>query len=198
MDAFLYERNYFIYALHIFYQLPFEATFTEEKERILLKRKGIADTCEVSFWKNHVIEMVVMHEETMIYYLHFEFIDFRGAKSIFDDFFAYCKEHYCDKKYDVLICCSGGYTSTLFAEGVKKEAEKRHSRVTISSGYYSHMQWQDIDKQYDLILLAPQIGYLLAKHQNCGCIQTIPTNLYATYSYGKVFDLIDQQLNIAS
>lgn len=198
MDTFLYETNYLIYAMHIFYQLPFEAELIKEKERILLKSKNLPDVCEISFWKNNVIEIVIEQAKDMIYYLHFEFLTFQGAKSIFDDFFIYCKERYIDKKYEVLICCSGGFTSTLFAEGVKEEARRRKSQVIISSGCYNHMQWQEVEKQYDLVLLAPQIAYLLSNHKNCPWIKAIPTNLYATYNYRKVLDLIDQQINVTN
>ena len=74
MDTFLYETNYLIYAMHIFYQLPFEAELIKEKERILLKSKNLPDVCEISFWKNNVIEIVIEQAKDMIYYLHFEFL----------------------------------------------------------------------------------------------------------------------------
>lgn len=192
MDEFLYECNFIIYAYYIFYQLPFEADLTKEKDRILIKSRTLPNDCEISFWLNHVIETVITQNENIVYYLHFEFISFKKTNPIFDDFFNYIKEHDYDKKFEVLICCSGGFTSSFFAEGLKKEAKRRQSNVIIHSGCYSHIQWQNIDKQYDLILLAPQIGYLLTEHQNCSCIKTIPTNLYATCNYGKVFDLIYQ------
>lgn len=57
---------------------------------------------------------------------------------------------------NVLVLCAGGGTSGLLANALNKAAAEHHKPVTAAAGSYgAHM---DIMKEYDLVILAPQVA----------------------------------------
>ena len=57
---------------------------------------------------------------------------------------------------NVLVLCAGGGTSGLLANALNKAAEEYHVPVKAAAGGYgAHM---DIMKEYQLIILAPQVA----------------------------------------
>lgn len=68
------------------------------------------------------------------------------AKSV-DDF---------TEQTNVLVLCAGGGTSGLLANALNQAAAEHHKPVTAAAGSYgAHM---DIMKEYDLVILAPQVA----------------------------------------
>lgn len=57
---------------------------------------------------------------------------------------------------NVLVLCAGGGTSGLLANALNQAAAEHHKPVTAAAGSYgAHM---DIMKEYDLVILAPQVA----------------------------------------
>lgn len=60
------------------------------------------------------------------------------------------------KQTNVLVLCAGGGTSGLLANALNQAAAEHHKPVTAAAGSYgAHM---DIMKEYDLVILAPQVA----------------------------------------
>ena len=55
----------------------------------------------------------------------------------------------------MLVLCAGGGTSGLLANALNKAAEEYNVPVKAAGGYGAHM---DIMKDYQLIILAPQVA----------------------------------------
>lgn len=61
-----------------------------------------------------------------------------------------------DQQTNVLVLCAGGGTSGLLANALNKAAAEHNQPVTAAAGSYgAHM---DIMKEYDLVILAPQVA----------------------------------------
>lgn len=64
--------------------------------------------------------------------------------------------HDITEQTNVLVLCAGGGTSGLLANALNKAAAEHHKPVTAAAGSYgAHM---DIMKEYDLVILAPQVA----------------------------------------
>lgn len=63
---------------------------------------------------------------------------------------------YITEQTNVLVLCAGGGTSGLLANALNQAAAEHHKPVTAAAGSYgAHM---DIMKEYDLVILAPQVA----------------------------------------
>lgn len=61
-----------------------------------------------------------------------------------------------NQQTNVLVLCAGGGTSGLLANALNKAAAEHNQPVTAAAGSYgAHM---DIMKEYDLVILAPQVA----------------------------------------
>ncbi|MDP4460824.1 lactose-specific PTS transporter subunit EIIC [Staphylococcus hyicus] len=64
--------------------------------------------------------------------------------------------HDITEQTNVLVLCAGGGTSGLLANALNQAATEHHKPVTAAAGSYgAHM---DIMKEYDLVILAPQVA----------------------------------------
>ncbi|MDP4469091.1 lactose-specific PTS transporter subunit EIIC [Staphylococcus hyicus] len=64
--------------------------------------------------------------------------------------------HDITEQTNVLVLCAGGGTSGLLANALNQAAAEHHKPVTAAAGSYgAHM---DIMKEYDLVILAPQVA----------------------------------------
>jgi PTS system cellobiose-specific IIB component len=180
MDEFLNDIQYAVFIQYVYQHLN-QSTMTRDKFGILIENHDYHYT--VFFTRNKIMEYQVKEEENISYYLHCHFVNFLNATQLFHDFLTYLNKFIPLK---VLICCSSALTSSYLVEGLKEYAQSHHENISYTACSYNRI----LEAEYDLILLAPQIGYLrkqLPKDMN---IKVIPTQLYATYDYGKITDMI--------
>lgn len=188
MDLFLSNINYLIYLKYVYYHFPIKSIIKHLDKRIVIQDKN--EILQVTFWDNQVIELQVNDDKQLNYYLHFEFNNFEKANKLFEDFVVfYSNSQLCQSR--VLICCSGGLTSSYFAEGLKNYAKMNAINIQVEACSYTSIN-QNVD-DYDLVLLAPQIHYLLPKYKQYANIELMPTNIYATYNYFKALNLIQNK-----
>lgn len=182
MDVFLREINYQIFKRYVYYCLPKSKIKNNQFGTILIHNQLY---CQIFFTNQFVIELSIEKNNKPFYYLHFEFIDFSNAIQLFHDFMEYLIPH---DPIKVLICCSSALTSSYLVEELKKYIQKNHENINITASSFHHIY--EKSKDNDLILLAPQVGYLAKKYACSFNIQVIPTNIYATYNYSKIVEMI--------
>ena len=119
-----------------------------------------------------VMELSIEKDHQPYYYLHFEFVDFSNAIQLFHDFMEYLLPK---KTIKVLICCSSALTSSYLVEKLKEYIQVNHENIDIEASSFHHIHEKGINN--DLILLAPQVGYLSKKYANTFNVQVIPTKI---------------------
>lgn len=188
MDYFLNDVDYLIYSKYIYYCFPKGSIIEYEDDCILIKNNDYH--FQVTLWDTKIIELQSFRNYTIDYYLHFEFKDFLKANHLFHEFISFCKKKY-ENTIRILICCTGGYTSTYFAEGLKKYIQNHYQNIKIDACSYTIIENRIYN--YDLILLAPQIHYLYTQYIKYTHIFMIPTNIYATYNYHEALNIIQEK-----
>ena len=138
----------------------------------------------LQFQKHYSINTVESYQRSLN-----EFIDFLNAIHLFHDFMEWL---FPKKTIKVLICCSSALTSSYLVEELKEYIQKNHENIDIEASSFHHICEKGKDKQ--LILLAPQVGYLAKKYTSSFNIQVIPTNIYATYNYSKIVEMIKSSI----
>lgn len=100
----------------------------------------------------------------------------------------------------LLLSCSGGMSSSLIAEGLENEAQKRGLKdVKVDAVGADEVADYLNDDKYDAVLLAPQAVYRKdsiaaeAKDHSIPFI-LIPRNLYSPLGSSKLFDIVKQKL----
>lgn len=133
--------------------------------------------------------------EEPLFFLHFELQDMDHAKELFVQMIQSLKKAGENVKVKVLLSCTSGFTTSYFADRLNTAAD------TLSLDYsFSAVSYTDLfeaAQDQDVILLAPQIGYLLKKARKVlkdQIVLQIPADVFASYNVTKVFDLIREQL----
>jgi len=131
-----------------------------------------------------------------VFFLHFEIKDLDHAKDLFTQMTASLKKAGEDTKVKVLLSCTSGFTTSFFADKLNGAAETLGLEYEFSAVPYNELFEAAQDK--DVILLAPQIGYLFKKAQEVlkdKVIIQIPANVFASYNVTQTVNLIKEELD---
>lgn len=196
MDVFLKECHYEI--LYYWFKNHIPVTLKESKNKWAHSLSGSFEKyhIDISFYKNGVIEETIndLTNGDVIYYIHFLFLNFYQSTKILKDFLGYLQS-LMSPQIKIMICCSCGLTSSLFAENLQENFQKQHINASIEACDINTIQNRPQD--YELILLTPQVHYykpqlLQLIHKP---IVTIPTTDFACHNYGNIISIIDSYLS---
>jgi cellobiose-specific phosphotransferase system component IIB len=122
------------------------------------------------FSEPNILELSIYDEDKKetTFYLHFELYEEKEgeAKYFIRSFFkALQKEadldplvaYSCEHTKKILLCCTGGLSSYLFASMMQEYLESIHSNMHVDAVGIAKVD--DIASQYDLILMAPSVSY---------------------------------------
>lgn len=84
----------------------------------------------------------------------------------------------------VLMVCSGGMSSSMIVDAVKKEAEKENFNLEIKAVGTETFENQIID--YDLGLAAPQVRHRLDKFKEVGAAANKPVDVIDPMGYTPI------------
>ncbi|MBO6047243.1 MAG: ROK family protein, partial [Erysipelotrichaceae bacterium] len=93
----------------------------------------------------------------------------------------------------ILLSCTGGLTTSLFATQLNDGAKVMGFDYEFDAISYTNLY--EKGKQYDVLLLAPQIAYKKAEVSKVfprQIVATIPGVIFATYNVASTFELIKQ------
>ena len=144
-----------------------------------------------------VVEFTIVSnkDETVKFYLHFELKDEGHAKQLYDEMvetLVALKNH---KTIEVLLSCSAGLTTSMFAQMLNETAQSLHLDYHFNAVSYLNI-YEEIEK-YDAVMIAPQIGYMLKKLQDTlpdKLVLQIPTALFAAYDAFQTIQFIQDEL----
>ncbi|GAF40883.1 hypothetical protein FC83_GL001499 [Agrilactobacillus composti DSM 18527 = JCM 14202] len=101
---------------------------------------------------------------------------------------------------NILLSCSGGMSSSIIAQGLVDAAKKRGQTITVDPTGTDSVA-DDLDnKNYDIVLLAPQSVYRKAAieaeaKEHDKQFLMIPRTMYNPIQASALLDLIEQSLH---
>lgn len=143
--------------------------------------KACPDTCSVyfcsdpyrgriHFHEHNVVELAIEDNRTdeNVFYLHFEMTDMKIIVDHIRSFFHFLCGHTEEVSLDaskvssheqlkILLSCTAGLTTSYFAYLMQEALAPLKENITIDA--VSYLDLDQVQQDYDIILLAPQIAY---------------------------------------
>ena len=141
----------------------------------------------------NIIELSVTNTFTneIEFYLHFQMKTMKHAIELFHEMLESIHKLIHRPITKILLSCSGGMTTSFFAEKMNEAAKLLYLNFEVSAIGYN--QLYNVGGDYDVIMLAPQISYMHAKVQEIlkdQVVIKIPPQVFAKYDVGKTLGII--------
>lgn len=138
-----------------------------------------------------IIEESIVKKEENIFYLFYSFQDYAYGKKMFSLLIDYLSHQKHKKTHKILLSCSGGMTTSYFKSRMKEYLSLRHLHYEIDAAAVEDIDY--IADEYDLILIAPQVRYLLSHIKQIAphChVEPIDPAVFASYNCTKLYEQI--------
>ncbi len=146
---------------------------------------------------NTIVEfsMISYKDNSSKFYLHFELVDENHAKQLYDEMVETLVNLQNEKTLRILLSCSAGLTTGMFAEMLQSTASMLGLDYEFNAVSYLNIYEEAND--YDVILIAPQIGYMLNRLKDTltdKLVLQIPTTIFAQYDALEAIKYIQSEL----
>ena len=198
MNEFLREINAIMFKQWILYQQFDSITISLEdtNENVVVVQSKCAKGL-ISFHEMGIIELSV---DNLIngeneFYLHFQFNTFEHAMHLFEEMVDCIKNIIEKPVLKVLLSCSSGLTTSLYAEMLKEAAGVLNLDMEFNAVAVSELATEA--KNYDVIMLAPQIAYQYNKMKAMlknRLVLNIPPQIFAKYDAGAGIQFLQEEL----
>ncbi|MBO6047447.1 MAG: ROK family protein [Erysipelotrichaceae bacterium] len=154
---------------------------------------------EVNFYQFETLtcELKIMDKnDENTFYLHFELKDFEHAVDLFHEMIDTLEKMKDARAIEAMLCCSSGLTTSFFAEKLNETAKMLSLDIHFTADSYTELYHLAADK--DVILLAPQIGYLYNEASQIlkdKIVIRVPGAIFGTYDAPAMIDLVRQSVN---
>ncbi len=171
-------------------------SISEDPDHTLHFRSGFGDM-EIRFYDGNIVEISIVRKKDaqLRYYLHFELKKEAHARDMFNDMLEALYSLRDEKTLQVLLSCTSGATTSYLAGKLNQIAEQDQLDWHFSAVPY--LQLIENAQKADLILIAPQIGYLKKKIE-CALpdklVTQIPTSLFSAFDAAGTIDYVKQLL----
>lgn len=135
-------------------------------------------------------------DDAVKFYLHFELNDEEHAKQLYDEMVETLLHLKDEKTLKILLSCSAGLTTAMFAENLKSVAEMLGLDYQFDAVSYLSI-YEEVEK-YDVVLIAPQIGYMLNRLKESlpdKLVLQIPTAAFASYDALATLKFVQTELD---
>lgn len=183
MDYFYRTENIEVFRKWVYYQVKNDSRLTLKQTNSQTYHICYQDkVASFVIWPIGVIEETIYDGNELLFYLHYQFYDFHFATDLFYRMIDKLTESGNIKKRKILLCCTGGMTTSYFAEKMNKycELNKMMYQIDATAVYRLDEFYQD----YEMILIAPQLRYKvieLSQKYKPIIVQSIDPVIFATY-----------------
>jgi len=152
---------------------------------------------EIHFYDMNIVEFRILSikSEENIFYLHFQLNDRKHAEELFHEMMTALVSYNEEQTVKVLLCCTSALTTSYFAEQLNNAAKILSLNYIFEAVSYDRVYEKGL--YYDIILLAPQIGFQQKKIHNAMKeipILTIPAGIFGRYDTGAMINLVQKTL----
>ncbi len=134
-----------------------------------------------------------------IFFLHFELKDEDHARKLVMEMISCLIAENSRRTASVLLSCTSGMTTSFFAEKLNETAALLSMDIHYDAVSLSRLYTEGF--KYDMILLAPQIGYQLKKIKEIFApkpVIMIPAQVFASYNGGELNRIVNEELRKAA
>ncbi len=195
MDEFLNDIYTSVYKQWIIGHHSQNYTITQKNENTIYID---TDYChgEVNFFDNNIIALNVKNltNGNTEFFLHFQMQSMNHAVELFNEMIEVVKKLVEKPQRTVLLSCTSGLTTTYFAQQLNDAANILNIEYSFDATPYADLY--DKGRDYDIILLAPQIAYLQPKVQEVlrdKMVLQIPASMFAKYDTGETLTFIQEE-----
>ena len=138
------------------------------------------------------------HDDTTLFYLHFEFGDEERAQRLFTEMLDVLAKRIGSEVQHVLLCCSCGMTTTFFANKLNELAAEHDLKFDFCAKPIEEAKRSGTT--YIAVLLAPQVGHQLREVREAlpgVIVLELPASLFGTYDANGVLELLMHALKKA-
>lgn len=197
MDEFLRDIHTSLFREWILIQPVEGYEMKEESKKIIFTTPYCH--AEVIFNNHNLIELSVTNLVTdrIEFYLHFQMHTLSHAISLYTQMIQ-CVMHLINEPpVRVLLTCTSGLTTGMFASQLNEAALLLAKNYEFDAIAYHELY--DIVKNYDVILVAPQVNSKKAKLETCfknKTVMAIPPDIFAKYNTGALLEFLDEHLSL--
>ncbi len=154
-------------------------------------------TARINFYPDQIVEISITSAKTdeIKYYLHFQLVDDEHTRQLFYEMEEALDKLRYDKNLKILLSCTSGFTTSYFAQELNEAARTLHLDYSFDAVPY--VELYDKAENYDIVLLAPQIGYMKKKISLSmpeKLIVQIPTSTFAAYDAMGMIRFVEESL----
>ncbi len=151
---------------------------------------------EVNFYQLSIIELSVTNKASkeIEFYLHFQMNTLKHSVELFNEMITAIQTVINEPKLKILLSCTGGLTTGYFASLLNEGANLLSLDYEFSAVPYTELY--RVGENYDVILLAPQISYMLPKIEQIlkgKDVIAIPPVVFARYDVGAAIALVSDR-----
>lgn len=157
--------------------------------------EAVISFIEVDIYQIVEFKIISYKDDSVKFYLHFELNDEAHSKQLYDEMVETLINLKEEKTLQVLLSCSAGLTTSMFAENLNSVAEMLGLDYHFNA--VSYLSIYEEANNYDVILIAPQIGYMLKRLQESlpeKLVCQIPAAFFASYDALSTLKFIQSEL----
>ncbi len=198
MDEFLTDINTSIFKEWLLFQSLDDIKMElSKKDNQVIYLDTLYGHGEIAFFSLNIIQLSVQntYNNETEFFLHFQMNSLKHAIELFEEMVECLKKLVFKPAVKILLCCSGGLTTSYFASKIKDANDLLDLNYKFEAvGYHKVF---DIGNEYDVIMLAPQVSFNYAKMKNIfrdKAIVKIPSIVFAKYDVREMLRLIEKVL----
>lgn len=153
----------------------------------LLTDYAIGEVNFASIYEYEIVEMRIVSQRNRedLFYLHFDLNENSEERChhLFEEMVHALKDAKGHDKTRVLLCCSGGLTTSFFANKLNETSDYLKTDFYFDAVPYSRLY--EVASNYDVILLAPQIRHRQSEVRSAysgKLVLTLPTQIFSSYN----------------
>lgn len=164
-----------------------------ENDTVLLLHGNNAEGT-VKAYPDEIMELAIVNDQgENCFYLHFHLEEDGHARELGEEMLVVMRNLHSARTIRVLLSCSSALTTSYFARQLNEAAKLLKIDMCFDAVSFDHIYDHGFD--YDVILLAPQIGFQLKKAASVFVRQLvlkIPGHIFAGYDTGALIQLVQE------
>ena len=195
MDSFLKEIDTELLKRWLLNQNEDDWDVKEVNDNIVIETKyGLGS---INFYPNCIIELDVENKMTKekVFFIHFQMNNFHHALGLLYDMRLCLQTLTTTKKTRVLLSCTSGLTTGFFAEKLNEGVQLLNKDFEFNAVSYGNLY--DMAKDYDVILLAPQVSFRLSEVEGVlknKRVYALSPALFGKYDVGNTITFLEDEL----
>ena len=195
MDSFLKEIDTALLKRWLLNQNEENWDVKEVNDNIIIETKyGIG---AINFYPDCMIELDVENKITKekVFFIHFQMNNFHHALGLLYDMRFCLQTLTTTKKTRVLLSCTSGLTTGFFAQKLNEGVQLLNKDFEFNAVSYGNLY--DEAKDYDVILLAPQVSFRLSEVEGVlkdKRVYALSSALFGKYDVGNTITFLEEEL----